>query len=103
MTKATSAVSYNNIGDWFLILQLECDLLSTSSVFNIVWVKIMTDALEQHEGIVSIGGRISTSFRVADDMVSSAGIEQDIARMVNHVKRPHQTMTLKNVLRKQNS
>ena len=47
--KATSAVLFNSsIEDWFR---------TTPSIFSIFLERIMTDALEDHEGTVSIGGR----------------------------------------------
>ena len=36
----------------------------------------MTDALEDHEGTISIGGRTITKFRFADDIDGLAGEEQ---------------------------
>ena len=37
----------------------------------------MTDALEDHEGAVSIGGRTITNLRFADDIDGLAGEEED--------------------------
>ena len=37
----------------------------------------MTDALEDHEGTVSIGGRTITSLRFADDIGGLAGEEKN--------------------------
>ena len=43
----------------------------------------MTDALEDHEGTVSIGGRtISTNLRFPDDIDGLAGEEEDLAKLV---------------------
>ena len=39
----------------------------------------MTDALEDHEGTVSIGGRAITNLRFADDIDGSAGEEEELA------------------------
>ena len=68
--KATSAVLFNsNIGDWFrttLGVRQEC--LLSPTLFNIFLDRIMTDALEDQEGTVSIGGRTITSLRFADDI-----------------------------------
>ena len=38
------------------------------TLFNIFLEMIMTDAFEDHEGTVSIGGRTITSLRFADDI-----------------------------------
>ena len=42
----------------------------------------MTDALEEHEGTVSIGGRAITNFRFADDIDALAGEEEELAKLV---------------------
>ena len=50
--KATSAVLFNSsIGDWF---RQGC--LLSHTLFNMFLERIMTDTLEDYEGIVSIGG-----------------------------------------------
>ena len=41
----------------------------------------MTDALEDHEGTVSIGGRAITNLRFADDIDGLAG-EEELAKSV---------------------
>ena len=68
--KATSAVLFNSsIGDWFRTtvgVGQECLLSPTH--FNIFLERIMTDAFEDHEGTVSIGGRTITNLRFADDL-----------------------------------
>ena len=42
----------------------------------------MTDALEDHEGTVSIGGRTITNLRFADDIDSLAGEGEELAKLV---------------------
>ena len=42
----------------------------------------MTDALEDHEGTVSIGGRTVTNLCFADDIVGLAGEEEELAKLV---------------------
>ena len=68
--KATSAVLFNGrIGDWFRTtagVRQGCVLSPT--LFDIFLERIMTDALEDHEGTVSIGGRTITKLRFADDI-----------------------------------
>ena len=46
----------------------------------------MADALEDHEGTVSIGGRTITNLRFADDNDGLAGQEQELAKLVNHLE-----------------
>ena len=43
----------------------------------------MTDALEDHEGTVSIGGRAITNLRFADDIDGLAGEEEELAILVD--------------------
>ena len=42
----------------------------------------MTDALEDHEGTVSIGGRTITNLRFSDDIDGLAGEEEELANLV---------------------
>ena len=42
----------------------------------------MTEALEDHIGTVSIGGRTITNLRFADDIDGLAGEEQELAKLV---------------------
>ena len=42
----------------------------------------MTDALEDHEGTVSIGGRTITNLHSADDIDGLAGEEEELANLV---------------------
>ena len=52
------------------------------TLFNIFLEKIMTDALEDHEGTVSTGGRAITNFRFADDIDGLAGDVEVLAKLV---------------------
>ena len=45
----------------------------------------MTDALEDHEGTVSIGGRTISNLRFADDIDSFAGEEEELANLVERL------------------
>ena len=45
----------------------------------------MTDALEEHEGSVSIGGRTITNLRFADDIDGLAGKEEELASLVKRL------------------
>ena len=47
----------------------------------------MTDALEDHEGTVSIGGRTITSLRFADDIDGLAGEEEELANLVERLNK----------------
>ena len=79
--KATSAVLFNgSIGDWFrTTVGVRQKCLLSPTLFNIFLERIMTDALEDHEGTVSIGGRTITNLRFADDINGLAGEEEELA------------------------
>ena len=47
----------------------------------------MTDALEDHEGAVSIGGRTITNLRFADDIDGLAGEEEELSKLVECLDR----------------
>ena len=47
----------------------------------------MTDALEDHEGTVSIGSRTITNLHFADDNDRSAGEEEELANLVEHLNK----------------
>ena len=47
----------------------------------------MTDALENHEGTVSIGGRTITNLRFADDIDGLAGAEEELANLVERLDK----------------
>ena len=47
----------------------------------------MTDAFEDHEGTVSIEGRIITNLRFADDSDVSAGEEEELAKLVERLDK----------------
>ena len=66
--KATSAVLFNSsIGDWFrTTVGVRQGCLLSPTLFNIFLERIMTDALENNEGTVSIEGRAISNLRFAD-------------------------------------
>ena len=47
----------------------------------------MTDALEDHEGTVSIGGRTITNLRFADDIDGLTGEEEELANLVERLDK----------------
>ena len=47
----------------------------------------MTDALEYHEGTVSIRGRTIINLRFADDIDGLAGEEEELANLVKHLDK----------------
>ena len=68
--KATSTVFFNSsIGDGFrTTIGVRQGCLLSPTLFNIFPERIMTDALEDHEGTVSIRGGTITNLCVANDI-----------------------------------
>ena len=88
-SKATSAVYYNSsIGEWFRTITtvgVRQGCLLSPTLFNIFLERFMTDALEDHEGSVSIGGRTITNLRFAHEIDALVGKEEEIVKLVNHL------------------
>ena len=86
-SKATSAVYYNgSVGEWFrTTVGVRQGCLLSPTLFNIFFKRIMTDALEDHKGSVTIGGRTITNLRFADDIDALAGKEEELVKLVNHL------------------
>uniref|UniRef100_A0A8C2JTE1 Reverse transcriptase domain-containing protein n=1 Tax=Cyprinus carpio TaxID=7962 RepID=A0A8C2JTE1_CYPCA len=82
--KATSTVYFNsNIGDWFrTTVGVRQGCLLSPTLFNIFLERIMADALEDHEGTVSAGGRTILNLYFADDIVGLAEKEEELANLV---------------------
>ena len=47
----------------------------------------MTDALEEHQGTASMGGRTFTNLRFADDIDGLTNSEQKLENLVRHLDR----------------
>ena len=47
----------------------------------------MTDALEDHEGTVSTGGKAATNLRFADDIDGLAGEAEELAHLVERLDK----------------
>ena len=86
-TKANSAVLVQGtVGDWFhTSVGVRQGCLLSPTLFNIFLERIMTDALEDHQGTVSIGGQTVTNLRFADDIDGLAGGEEELASLVNRL------------------
>ena len=61
--------------------------LLSPTLFNIFLERIMFDALEEHDGKVSIGGRNITNLRFADDIDALAEEEQELEALVESLDK----------------
>ena len=71
--KAQGAVLFNgSTGEWFrTTVEVRQGCLLSPTLFNIFLERIMCEALDGHEGSVSIGGRPITNFRFAEKRLAS--------------------------------
>ena len=85
--KAQSAVLFNgSTGEWFrTTVGVRQGCLLSSTFFNIFLERIICEALDDHEGSVSIGGRLITNFRFADDIVVNAEKEEEAGVLVDRL------------------
>ena len=88
--KAQSAVLFNSsTGEWFrTTVGVRQGCLLSPTLFNIFLEKITCEALDDHEGSVSIGGRLVTNSRFADDIVVNAEEEEGAGVLINRLDRP---------------
>ena len=87
--KATSAVQMNgSIGEWFRTtvgVRQGCPL--PTDLFNFILGQLMSDALEDHDGKISIGSRNITNLRFADDIDALAGEERELEALVESLDK----------------
>ena len=81
---AFSAVHMNgSTGEWFrTTVDVRQGCLLSPILFNIFLEKIMFDALEEHDGKVSTGGRTINNLRFADDIDALAEEVQELDALV---------------------
>ena len=81
---ATSAVQMNgSMGEWFrTTVGARQGCLLSPTLFDIFLERIISDAQEDHEAKVSIGGRYITSLRFADDIDAVVEEEQESEALV---------------------
>ena len=85
--KATSTVLINGtFEEWFRATTgVRQSCLLSPTLFNIFLERIMTDALEDHVGTISTGGRTIKNLRFADDIDGLTGNEQELADLVSRL------------------
>lgn len=85
--KASSAVLLNgNEGEWFrTTVGVRQGCILSPTLFNIYLERLMSEALEDHEGTVSTGGRMITNLRFADDIDGLAGSENELKELVRRL------------------
>ena len=87
--KATSAVQMNgSIGEWFrTTVGVRQGCLLSLILVNIVLKRIMSDALEEHDGKVCICHRNITNLRFADDTDALAEDKQGLDVLVEYLDK----------------
>ena len=89
LSQGISAVQMNgSIGEWVRTtvgVRQGCPLSPT--LFNVFLKRIMSDALEEHDGEVSIGGRNITNLRFADDINALVEEEQELEALVESLDK----------------
>ena len=85
--KAQNAVLFNgSTGEWFrTTVGVRKWCLLSPTFLNIFLGRIMCEALADHEGSVSIGGRLITNFRLAVDIVINAEEEEKAGVLVDRL------------------
>ena len=73
-----------------------------SFVTHFLQQRIMSDALEEHDGKVSIGGRNITHLRFADDIDALAEEEQELEALVESLVNFAQAIKRRSVRRRPN-
>ena len=61
--------------------------MRSPTLFNIFLDRIMTDALEDRQGTVSIEGRTITNLRFADDIDGLAGKEEELTFLLGRLDK----------------
>ena len=87
--KAKSAVQMNgSIGEWFrTTVEVRQGCLLSPTLLNIFLERIMSGALEEHDGKVRIGGRNITELRFTDDTDALAEEEQEPEALVESLDK----------------
>ena len=87
--KATGEVQMNgSMGEWFrTTVRVRHGCLLSPTLFNSFLKWIMSDALEEHDRRISIGGRNITNLEIADDIHALAEEEQELEALVETLNK----------------
>ena len=87
--KASRTVQMNgSIGEWFrTTVGVRQGCLLSPTLFNIFLERIMSDALEKHDGKISIGGRNITNLLLADAIDALAEVEQELEALIESLDK----------------
>ena len=81
--------------EWFrATVEVRQRSLLSLTLFNIYLEPIMSDALEEHVGQVSIGGKIVTNWHFADDIDAQAEGEQKQEALVESLDKTSTRFTM---------
>ena len=96
----TSAVLFKgSTAEWSRItVGVRQGCLLSPTVFSIFLERIITDALEDHEGTVMFRDKTITNFRFADDIDGFEGEEEDLTKLVECLDKPPQTTAWRSLL-----
>ena len=83
------------VGEWFrTTAEVRQECLLSPTLFNVFLERFMTDALEDHEGSVSIGGRTITNLRFADGIDALARKEEELFKLLNQLEKASTTYAM---------
>ena len=78
----------DSIGQWFrTTVRLRQGCILSPTLFNIFLKRIISDALEEHDGKVRIGGRNITNLRFSNDVNALAEEEQELEALVESLDK----------------
>ena len=91
------------MGEWFRItVGIWQGCLLSLNLFNIFFEQIMSNALEEHDGKVSVGGRNIANLRFADGIDVLAEEEQELEALVEMSTKSARRIRWRSVPRRQN-
>ena len=95
--EASSTVCVNGqLGEWFYIHSgVRQGCLLSSTLFNVLLERLISEALKDIVGTTSIGRRIFTKVRSADDIDSIDGSEEELKALIELIDRTAKSYSMK--------